>query len=780
MRILKYILPVFLFAVAFSAMAQGDFVFRKGQTGHFGVERRLNSGVENSYRWEVFADAACSHVAGDSQIRIIGSSTQNQIELRFEQAGEYCLVLTESNKGGCINANRAIVRVEGDGQAPDGPNIPEKPDVPQPEPAEQAPLLALRDINLGWKNQPVSGCVLTNDCYPKNGDIHLRVTAQPAPAAGRLTAFDTRTGAYRFEPADGYTGEAVFEYELAVEGTTPQPDWSKAAAVIRILDPSEKTSQVVALDNYFAAPAGQPQQGNFMAGDLAFGDNPIVLDKVSDSSLQGTLRTSADGTFGFTPASGYSGRTSFGYKLADQGNLFWGTVDLYCLSGDQARIRVLAADAGYWNTSVLNGHLPENGYQGNPSALTYALVGDAESGQANVTRDGAFSYRPTPGKTGYFADRFIYSVSDGQQTHTATVYVINQLKPIDLLVQSSFRTGACAPVRLDASRSSGSGKLVFSWSPAEGLDHSDSPAPLFVPGDSRSYTVTLSDELGNSVSKQVDVQVDPQPEVVTERQVYVNQTNQAVMLDATASIGRGLKFDWSSGTSGVIVSGANSATPSVKGIGTYYLTITDEYGCMASDSVDVGIWIQANADQATVRKNSFGLVNVLNNDLPKGSLNPASLTVIEMPKNGTAEVEADSTIRYTPNPEFTGADHFVYRICNFSSACDQAEVQVDVVDDGLFIPNGFSPNADGINDFFEIKGLENFPKARLKVFSRWGVLVYDRSGYGQQSGSSGFWNGVANVGARVGHGRVPAGTYFYVLELGGGKGSYNGYVYIAY
>ena len=79
---------------------------------------------------------------------------------------------------------------------------------------------------------------------------------------------------------------------------------------------------------------------------------------------------------------------------------------------------------------------------------------------------------------------------------------------------------------------------------------------------------------------------------------------------------------------------------------------------------------------------------------------------------------------------------------------------------GLYIPDGFSPNDDGINDFFVIKGIENYPDNEFKVFNRWGNLIYQKKQYDNT------WDGVPNSGMlRAGKGKVQAGTYYYVLEF---------------
>lgn len=72
-----------------------------------------------------------------------------------------------------------------------------------------------------------------------------------------------------------------------------------------------------------------------------------------------------------------------------------------------------------------------------------------------------------------------------------------------------------------------------------------------------------------------------------------------------------------------------------------------------------------------------------------------------------------------------------------------------------FIPEGFSPNGDGINDVFEISGvLENFPNFTLEVFSRYGQQVY------QGNTNKNFWNGTSEAGKDL-----PSGTYYYILDL---------------
>jgi len=64
----------------------------------------------------------------------------------------------------------------------------------------------------------------------------------------------------------------------------------------------------------------------------------------------------------------------------------------------------------------------------------------------------------------------------------------------------------------------------------------------------------------------------------------------------------------------------------------------------------------------------------------------------------------------------------------------------------FFAPNSFTPNGDGLNDIFEIKGMSVY-KPILKIFNRWGVVVYESSNlYWTGDSGTGFYcdNGIYN------------------------------------
>ncbi len=96
-----------------------------------------------------------------------------------------------------------------------------------------------------------------------------------------------------------------------------------------------------------------------------------------------------------------------------------------------------------------------------------------------------------------------------------------------------------------------------------------------------------------------------------------------------------------------------------------------------------------------------------------------------------------------------------------------ASIDKEITDENceLEIPNVFTPNFDGINDYFEITNLEHYEKAHMVIYNRWGKIVYEHSYYYDN-----WWDGNG----------APDGVYYYVLtyERFGVKRRKHGVVHI--
>jgi gliding motility-associated-like protein len=88
------------------------------------------------------------------------------------------------------------------------------------------------------------------------------------------------------------------------------------------------------------------------------------------------------------------------------------------------------------------------------------------------------------------------------------------------------------------------------------------------------------------------------------------------------------------------------------------------------------------------------------------------------------------------------------------------------------VPEAFSPNGDGFNDLYVIQGLMEFPNHSLKIYTRWGALVFQAAPYLND------WNGTAGEGTLPLGEELPTGTYYFILDLGNGTDPLTGYIYL--
>ncbi len=117
---------------------------------------------------------------------------------------------------------------------------------------------------------------------------------------------------------------------------------------------------------------------------------------------------------------------------------------------------------------------------------------------------------------------------------------------------------------------------------------------------------------------------------------------------------------------------------------------------------------------------------VLHNDLdPQGRTLTAVLNT-EV-SNGSLTLLGDGSFTYTPDPGFSGTDAFTYLANNGKLNSSIATVSINIqgsLDKSYIVaPNGFTPNKDGINDYFKpvYKGMQ---LVRMEIYNTWGNLIY--------------------------------------------------------
>ncbi|MDO6792572.1 gliding motility-associated C-terminal domain-containing protein, partial [Tamlana sp. 1_MG-2023] len=77
---------------------------------------------------------------------------------------------------------------------------------------------------------------------------------------------------------------------------------------------------------------------------------------------------------------------------------------------------------------------------------------------------------------------------------------------------------------------------------------------------------------------------------------------------------------------------------------------------------------------------------------------------------------------------------------------------------------GFSPDGDGVNEFWEIDGITKYPNNQVLIYNRWGDLVFETQGY---NNTSNVFRGIANRKRNWGADELPEGTYFFQIKIEG-------------
>ncbi|MDX9852992.1 MAG: Ig-like domain-containing protein, partial [Tenuifilaceae bacterium] len=513
-----------------------------------------------------------------------------------------------------------------------------------------------------------------------------------------------------FTPAAGFTGVVTFGYTV----TDAQGDHATAMVTITVLAEGEVNHLPVANADSRGTEYQTLVTVDVLANDAGLEDAPVVV-TISTASANGTAVVNADNTVIFTPAAGFTGVATFGYTVTDaQGDHATATVTITVLAEGEVNHLPVANDdrRGTSKSAAVTIAVLENDYglEDQPVLVSISQAPHVAQGTVSVNEDNTIVFTPSGDYVG--AATFNYMVTDANGDSDEASVVVNVKKDVNYLP-----------------------------------DANDDEVETFV--DTPINIVALTNDTGlNDAPVFLTVETAPSN---TEGTIVVNDDNTIL-------------FTPVSGYMGSVV---------------FFYRITDFDGDYSIARVTVNVvenlpTIVAVDDAVIMMMNTTVDVNVLMNDtgIEKSS---CTIYIHNDVKNGYATMSSDGVLTYTPYIDFVGSDSLTYSICMGESNCAQAVVRITVeepVPDALFIPEGFSPDGDGINDYFEIKGLKFFGRASVKIYNRWGNIVYSSDDYNND------WDGKSNVALSVGK-TLPTGTYYYIIEVKGEKSkSYTGNVFL--
>jgi len=194
--------------------------------------------------------------------------------------------------------------------------------------------------------------------------------------------------------------------------------------------------------------------------------------------------------------------------------------------------------------------------------------------------------------------------------------------------------------------------------------------------------------------------------------------------------------------------------------GVEYACIKRTYLNGSVDSIELTLTVRRESrlalapDHHEIGLGQFDIIEVLAND-EIGS-EPLQLSLISEPFFGRANVIGNSAIEYLHDGRACEKDVFTYEVCQ-GAVCDSTIVELDVSCVELLVYNGISPNGDGVNDEFTVMGLGQYPEHEITIYNRSGNMLISFTDYQND------WNG------EVDGDQLPAGTYFYTIDLGEGE-----------
>ncbi len=154
-------------------------------------------------------------------------------------------------------------------------------------------------------NTPVSGSLTVNDSGLDNGPVVYAVVTPPGPG----TAVVNPNGTFTYTPATGFTGVVTFTYQVC------DADGDCDTAIVTItVAPSEDTP--VAEDDVYVTPYQTPVSGDLSVNDTGLTDAPVSYAVITPPG-NGTLVLNPDGTFTYTPATGFSGVVTATIRVCD-------------------------------------------------------------------------------------------------------------------------------------------------------------------------------------------------------------------------------------------------------------------------------------------------------------------------------------------------------------------------------------------------------------------------------------------------------------------------------
>ena len=510
-------------------------------------------------------------------------------------------------------------------------------------------------------------------------------------------------GNFTYTPDVGYTGPDSFSFSVS-DGV-----FSSASDVIvsvQVTDPGTGGN---------TAPVATPISINVALNTTFFGGlsgsdadgDPLTFSIGSTTVQHGSVGLNSNGTFTYSPNTGYTGSDSFSFRVND-GTVNSADAIVSVQVNGAANTPPVATPVSInvgFNTTFSGGL---SGTDANGDSLTFSAGSTlAAHGVVNITSGGSFTYTPNTGYTG--SDSFSFKVNDGIansadalvsiQVGTAsnTPPVANPIN-FNVTLNTTF-TGGLSGSDVDGDSlifSSGStlashgivninSNGTFSYTPNTGFTGTDSFSFKVNDGTVNSADAIVSINVGGSTNT---------PPIATPVSINVNlNTTFSGTLSGSDADGDSLTFSAGStlAAHGVAIISSNGAftyTPNTGYTGTdsFSFKVNDGTANSADATVSVQVGTASNTPPVAQPKS----ITVVMNTTFAGSLNGTdadgdsltfSLSSVHA-AHGAVQINPNGTFTYQPNTGYTGSDSFSFRVNDGQVNSAEALVSIQVIATG--------------------------------------------------------------------------------------------------
>ncbi len=323
-----------------------------------------------------------------------------------------------------------------------------------------------------------------------------------------------------------------------------------------------------------------------------------------------------------------------------------------------------------------------------------------------------------------------------------TAYFTVTVNPAPVVSLNYRETKICLGQSIQLAAAGGS---KYSWSPSTGLSAVSIANPVAAPTQDMLYRVTVSSVAGCSSVDSVRVNVT-QPFVMTVSDDAKICAGEEVKLLASGAV----KYIWTPATS---LNNATIADPVAKPYITTAYTVTgfgkDE--CFITEKqVTITVIplpvVQPGRDTSVYGGSSFPIHLNVSSDVTQYSWSPSTYL----------------SCTNCAAPVASPRENIIYKVTVANAegcrASDELSITLACSDAQVFIPNTFTPNHDGANDVFYPRGKGIKTVKRIRIFNRWGELVFEKKDFNIDDKGAG-WDGVYK-GEKLG-----SGVFVYAMQM---------------